>query len=163
MSKIRLAVAAIAVTGAMLLGIKQHEGYTDTAIIPVTTTQGADVPTIGYGSTYYADKTSVKLGDKITREAAEALLVKTVNDNYAKAMRSCIKVPLYPHEFTAYLSLTYNIGGTAFCNSTLVQKLNTKDYTGACREILRWDRFKGKPLKGLTKRRQVEFLQCTGK
>ena len=69
---------------------------------------------------------------------------------------------MYPHEFSAFVSLTYNIGEGAFCRSTLVKKLNAGDYEGACKEILRWDRFQGKPLRGLTLRRQDEYRQCMG-
>ena len=69
---------------------------------------------------------------------------------------------MYQHEFDAYVSLTYNIGASAFCSSTLTKQLNAGDYAGACREILRWDKFKGQPLPGLTKRRQSEYQQCIG-
>jgi lysozyme len=41
-----------------------------------------------------------------------------------------------------------------------VRKLNAQDYAGACQEILRWDNFQGKPLKGLTLRREKEYRQC---
>jgi lysozyme len=71
-------------------------------------------------------------------------------------------VPLHQHEYDAFLSLAYNIGAGAFCGSTLVRKLNTGDYTGACAEILRWDKFQGQPLRGLTLRRQAEHRQCLG-
>jgi lysozyme len=70
---------------------------------------------------------------------------------------------MYQYEFDAYVSLTYNIGPTAFCNSTLVKKLLAYDYEAACKEILKWDHFKGKPLKGLTLRRQREYNLCIGK
>ena len=46
--------------------------------------------------------------------------------------------------------------------SKLVKKLNAGDYAGACLQVLRWDKFNGKPLAGLTKRRQVEYEQCMG-
>lgn len=81
---------------------------------------------------------------------------------YEGAIKECVAVPLHQHEYDAYLSLAYNIGPTAFCGSTLVRKLNAQDYTGACREILRWDRFKGQPLRGLTLRREGEYRQCMG-
>ena len=60
------------------------------------------------------------------------------------------------------MSLTYNIGEGAFCKSTLAKKLNAYDYEGACKEILKWDKFKGKPLKGLTNRREREYAKCIG-
>ena len=70
---------------------------------------------------------------------------------------------MHQYEFDAYVSLTYNIGSQAFCKSTLAKKLITYDYEGACKEILKWDKFKGNPLPGLTKRRTEEYHACIGK
>ena len=60
------------------------------------------------------------------------------------------------------MSLAYDIGSRAFCSSTLARKLNEGDYPGACREILRWDRFREQRLRGLTTRREREYRQCIG-
>ena len=61
---------------------------------------------------------------------------------------------------TSFLTLAFNIGTGAFCKSTLVRKLNLYDYEGACQEILKWDKYKGRPLKGLTNRRKDENKLC---
>jgi lysozyme len=81
---------------------------------------------------------------------------------FEEAVKRCAPVPMYQHEFDAYVSLTYNIGQGAFCSSTLAKKLKAYDYDGACKEILKWDKFKGQPLAGLTKRRQEEYKLCMG-
>jgi lysozyme len=78
------------------------------------------------------------------------------------ALSRCVTAPLHQYEYDAFVSLSYNIGASAFCGSTLVKKLNSGDYAGACAEILRWDKFQGKPLRGLTLRRQSEYELCTG-
>jgi lysozyme len=115
-----------------------------------------DVPTIGFGTTE-----GVKMGDRI--EPVQALVRKLADvQKFEGALRRCVKVPLHQHEYDAFLSLAYNIGAGAFCGSTLVRKLNTGDYAGACAEILRWDKFQGQPLRGLTLRRQNEHRQCLG-
>ena len=155
--KLRKPIIALVVSSAGISGIALHEGFRDKAYIPVP----GDVPTIGFGSTTYEDGSKVKLGDKITRKDAEELLGNKVSA-FERQMKSCVKVPLYQYEYDAFVSLQYNIGSQAFCNSTLVKKLNTYDYEGACNEILKWDKFKGKPLPGLTKRRQQEYKQCLG-
>jgi lysozyme len=146
----RRALAGLALSAATLVGIAVHEGYRDTAYIPVP----GDVPTIGFGTT-----SGVKMGDKITPPQA---LVRALQDvqKFEGALKQCVKVPLHQHEYDAYISLSYNIGSGAFCKSTLVRKLNAQDYAGACQEILRWDNFQGKPLKGLTLRREKEYRQC---
>jgi lysozyme len=148
----RIQVASLSLSAAAIIGIAVHESFRSDAYIPVP----GDVPTIGFGTT-----DGVEMGDKISVERA---LVRLLNDAslFERAVQQCAPVPMYQYEFDAYVSLTYNIGEGAFCRSTLAKKLNSGDYIGACQEILRWDKFKGKPLAGLTKRRQQEFKQCLG-
>lgn len=149
----RTLIVSLAVSGALLVGIAQFEGYTDTASAPVP----GDVPTYGFGTT----GPDVHAGDKITPPRALVRLLDEA-DKSAAAVRRCAPVPMYQREFDAYTSLTYNIGTTAFCNSTAARLLNAGDYLGACAAILKWDKFKGKPLPGLTKRRQAEYQLCAG-
>lgn len=151
MNKTRITVAALAVSAACLVGIATHEGYRGEAY-----KDAVGVPTIGFGET-----AGVKPGDRTTPERALVQLLSST-EKHADAIRQCIKVPLYQHEFDSYVSLAYNIGTGAFCKSTLVKKLNAKDYTGACEEIRRWNRAGGKVLPGLTKRRETEYRMCMG-
>lgn len=148
----RTAIASLALSAAALVGIALKEGYTDQAIIPVP----GDVPTLGFGTT-----DGVKLGDRTTPPQALARKLSDVQ-KFEGAIRQCVRVPLHQHEYDAYVSLAYNIGSSAFCASTLVRLLNQEQYEDACRQILRWDRFKGQPLRGLTIRRQSEYAQCMG-
>jgi lysozyme len=148
----RTHIAALVLSASALVGIATHESYRGEAYIPVP----GDVPTLGFGTTE-----GVKMGDKTSPERALIRLLADANA-YEKAVKSCVKVPLYQHEYDAYLSLTYNIGTGAFCRSTLVKKANAGDYTGACNEILRWNKAGGKVLNGLVKRRQAEHDLCMG-
>lgn len=148
----RTHIAALSLSAAALVGIALHEGYRDEAYTPVP----GDVPTIGFGTT-----DGVKAGDRITPTRA---LVRLLDDasEFETAVRRCAPVPMYQYEFDAYVSLTYNIGAGAFCKSTVVRRLKAGNYAGACEAILMWDKFNGKPLPGLTKRRQEERRQCLG-
>lgn len=148
----RLAVAALTLSASALVGIAQWESYRGEAYTPVK----GDVPTIGFGST-----DGVRLGDKTTPERALVRLLADAN-SHSEGIKRCISAPLYQHEFDAYSSLAFNIGVSAFCRSTLVLKLNAGDYAVACAQILRWDRFRGRRLAGLTKRRQAEYKLCMG-
>jgi lysozyme len=148
----RVLIASLSLSAAAFGGLVAYEGYSDTAIIPVP----GDVPTLGFGTTE-----GVKPGDRITPPKAVARALQDVA-KYEGAVKTCVKVPLHQYEYDAFLSLAYNIGPGAFCGSTLVRVLNAGDYTEACRQILKWDKFKGKPLRGLTIRRQAEHRQCTG-
>jgi lysozyme len=148
----RTALAGLSVSGIALIGLLVAEGFRDTAYIPVP----GDVPTIGFGTT-----NNVRMGQRI--EVTQALNSALVDvQKFEGAMKRCVTVPLHQYEYDAYVSLTYNIGERAFCRSTLVRLLNTEDYNGACKQILRWDKFKGKPLRGLTVRREKEYKMCMG-
>lgn len=156
-NKKRLAISVLTLSAAAFGAIVAHEGFTDHAIIPVP----GDVPTFGHGSTTHADGRPVKMGDTITREQA-AVRTRIDIARFEGNLKSCVKVPLHQYEFDAFVSLEYNIGSSAFCKSTLVKRLNAFDYSGACDAILMWDRFQGKPLNGLTKRRKEEHKLCKG-
>jgi lysozyme len=144
-------IAAISLSATALVAIALHEGYKDMAYIPTP----GDVPTIGFGTTG-----GVKLGDKTTPTQALNRAMVDIQ-KFEGAVKSCVQVPLTQGEYDAYISLSYNIGSSAFCNSTLVKRLNQSEYALACQEILRWNRFQGKELAGLTKRRQEEYLKCS--
>lgn len=148
----RTALAGLSVSGIALIGLLAAEGFRDTAYIPVP----GDVPTIGFGTTK-----DVRMGQRI--EVTQALTSALVDvQKFEGAMKRCVTVPLHQYEYDAYVSLTYNIGEGAFCRSTLVRLLNKEDYNGACKQILKWDKFKGKALRGLTVRREKEYKMCTG-
>ena len=123
----RMRSVSLSLTASALISIAIHEGFREEAYTPVK----GDVATIGFGTT-----DNVKLGDKITVERA---LVRLLNDTnkFEQAVKKCADVPMYSYEYSAYVSLTYNIGENAFCKSTLVKKLKQYDYEGACKEILK--------------------------
>lgn len=148
----RIVIAALTLSAAAFGGLVLHESYSDKAIIPVR----GDVPTIGFGTTE-----GVKAGDKITAPKAVARALQDVA-KFEGAVKQCVTVPLHQYEYDAYISLSYNIGPTNFCGSTLVRVLNAGDYAEACKQILRWDRAGGRQLRGLTLRRQSEYQRCIG-
>ena len=115
--------------------IKSFEGLRLTAYRDV-----AGVWTIGYGSTRYHDCRSVKPGDKLTSEVqASAIFVNTLGQ-YENAVNSYVKAPLTQNQFDALVSFTYNEGTHALKESTLVKKLNAKDYQGAADQFLVWNK-----------------------
>ena len=149
--KIRMGIGALGISGALLVSIAVNEGYRGEAY-----KDAVGVPTVGYGETK-----GVTMKSKTTPDRALVQLLSSAN-KHADDIRQCINVPLYQHEFDAYVSLAYNIGAKNFCRSTLVKKLNAKDYPGACSEIRRWNKAGGKVLTGLSKRREQEYRLCMG-
>lgn len=148
-------IVAFLISAGLVTGVVKHEGFRDKAYIPVK----GDVPTLGIGFTKREDGSPVQMGDTITREQADARLTKELW-SYRTGIGKCIMVPVTEGQANAFTSLAFNIGVGAFCKSTLTRKLNQYDYEGACKEILRWNVFQGRELKGLTNRRQEEYKQC---
>ena len=91
----RNTILTLAVSAVGLVGIATFEGYRGDAY-----RDSVGVPTIGYGET-----SGVKMGQKTTPERALVQLLVSA-EKHAKGVRKCVTVPLYQHEFDAYVSLT---------------------------------------------------------
>lgn len=110
-----------------------------------------DVWTVGYGHTRTARK-----GMRITEAEAEYLLAQDVKWA-VQAVDNLVHVPLNKNQRSALVSFVYNVGRTQFANSTLLKKLNMKDYQGASKEFLRWVYDNGRFIPGLKNRRKDEL------
>lgn len=130
--------------------IREFEGFVASAYLCP-----ADVWTTGIGTTVYPNGTKVKKGDKCTQEQALEYLQHDLK-SFEKTVNDSVKVPLSQNQFDALVSLSYNIGSGAFKSSTLLKKLNAKDYAGAADQFLVWNKGGGKVLKGLVRRRDAE-------
>ena len=151
---IRVVPQVLALSAVGLIAIAVTEAWRDTTYLPTKD----DVPTIGFGHTGEA----AKPGAKIPVERGLILLANDVSKTETR-LRECINVPLYQHEWDAYVSWAFNVGADAACKSTLVRKLHAGDYAGACAELSRWV-YQGKTvLPGLVKRRAEERARCEGK
>ena len=130
--------------------IRGHEGLRLVAYL-----DSVGVWTIGYGDT----GPDVVKGLVITKAQAEERLRKRLREFEGYANRA-VKVKLTQNQFDALVSLVYNIGPTNFISSTLLRKLNARDYVGAADQFLVWNkgRVEGKlvVINGLTNRRHEE-------
>jgi lysozyme len=116
----------------------------------------AGVPTIGYGSTRYADGRSVKLTDKpITEEQAQAIMKVSLKE-YESAVSRYVSVPLNQNQFDALVDFAYNAGAQNLRTSTLLKLLNQGVYDKAAGEFGKWVYGGGKKLDGLIVRRRLE-------
>jgi GH24 family phage-related lysozyme (muramidase) len=107
--------------------------------------------TIGYGH-YGAD---VKEGSVITKSEAEFML-KWDLKSYEKCVNDNVKVVINQNQFDALVSFCYNVGKGALRTSTLLSKLNKRDFIGASKEFDKWVNAGGKKFSGLVKRRNLE-------
>lgn len=118
----------------------------------------AGVATIGYGSTYYADKRKVTLEDPAMDEpTARALLMIELQHTYLPGvLRNCPILATDVHKCNAVVDFVYNLGTGRLQTSTLKRKINAQDWEGAKEQLMLWTKGGGKVLTGLVKRRKAE-------
>lgn len=118
----------------------------------------AGVPTIGYGSTYYANGVKVTLNDPlISLEEANNLLMHELEHNYLQGvLRNCPILMTDERKCNAIVDFVYNLGIGRLQTSTLKRKINISDWEGAKEQLMLWTKGGGKVLPGLLKRRQAE-------
>ena len=131
--------------------IKQFEGF---RAAPYRCPAG--IPTIGYGSTRYADGVAVKLTDPPISEAQAVEIMRATLGTYEDAVNRYASIPLNQNQFDALTDFAYNAGAQNLRTSTLLKKLNLGDMAGAAREFGRWVNGGGKRLAGLVNRRAAE-------
>lgn len=111
----------------------------------------ANIPTIGYGNTFYKNGNKVKIGDKITQQQAEELLMDLL-PQYEAIVNKNIKIDLTQYQFDALVSFVWNCGKS----ETLFRLVNSKS-----KDLKTWWQTHyttggGKVLKGLVNRRKEE-------
>jgi lysozyme len=145
-------LAGAAASAALLAGVAQWEGtryvpYED--VVGVwTVCQGYAQPDVVRGRTY----TPAECRDMTEKQLAA----------HGAAVLRCVNVPLARYEYDAYVLFAYNVGGAAFCGSSLLKRLNQGDHVGACNGLLAWNMAGGKRVQGLANRREYERRMCLG-
>lgn len=127
--------------------VKQFEGFRSAPY-----KDQAGLWTIGYGCRI-ADPTLYPTG--VTEGQAEALLMQHMAP-VVYEITSAVIVQLTQNQFDALCCFVYNIGGTAFKNSTLLKILNMGSYVLAAGEFDKWDHVNGVVDPGLLRRREAE-------
>lgn len=129
--------------------IKEFEGFRENAY-----RDPAGVWTIGYGFT-----AGVRPGDRITREEADIRFQREINQ-FAEGVRAQTGGNITDNEFSAFVSLAYNIGLGAFAGSTALRRFKAGDKAGAAAALQWWNKatVNGRKveLRGLTRRRAWE-------
>jgi len=129
--------------------IKRFEGFSPTIYICP-----AGYPTIGYGHVVREDERD-RFEQGIDKDVAERLLLHDVRWAEWGVLR-LINVPLTDGQFDALVSFTFNLGTGALQRSTLRRKVNREEHAQVPREFMRWVWARGKRLKGLVLRRELE-------
>jgi lysozyme len=111
--------------------------------------------TIGWGNTFYADNRPVHSTDTIKQEAADELFTHVLA-KFEQQVLDLVHVPLTENQLGALTSFAYNCGIGNLKSSTLLKKVNAKDFAGAAKEFAKWNKSNGKVLNGLVARRKKE-------
>lgn len=130
--------------------IERDEGDRLTAYPDPAT--GGDPWTIGYGHT----GPDVHPGLTITQAQAEALLGQDLN-KFEDGVRGYIgAAATNDNQFSAMVSLSYNVGLGNFAKSSVLRFHRTGDQQQAADAFLLWDKANGQVLPGLVRRRRQE-------
>ena len=132
--------------------IKKFEGFSK---IPYLCP--ANVATIGYGSTRYANGLKVTIKDNPITELQAIELLKDTLKQYELAVDSYCRDDINQNQFDALVDFAYNCGNGNLKSSTLLKKVNANpnDITIGL-EFAKWNKGGGKILNGLVKRRAAE-------
>lgn len=110
---------------------------------------------IGYGHDF-VDGDGFNPDSTISEADAYALLESDVESRFTPVIDNNVTVDLSTEQKAALISLVYNIGASAFTDSTLLRLLNQGDYTGAAGQFSVWNHAGGVVNTTLTARRAAE-------
>lgn len=138
--------------------IKKEEGCRLVAYAATKSEAERNIYTIGYGNTFYSDGTPVKKGDKITQKQADDLF-RDILSKFEKDVAKLVTAKLNPSQFSALVSLTFNIGVSALRTSTVLKRVNANPEAPSIAEAFEMWRNAG-PNKGILlprRKREVEL------
>lgn len=115
----------------------------------------AGVLTIGYGHTSAAGEPFVTPDMKITQAEADAIFRRDVQ-KYCDGVRGVLQVEVSENQFSAMVSLAYNIGVEAFATSSVLRFTNERRFDEAAASFALWNKAAGQVLRGLVRRRAAE-------
>jgi lysozyme len=98
------------------------------------------------------------LNENINKISLKQAIVLLENDVILthKVIHQYVKVILTDEQKIAVSSFIYNVGRSAFINSTLLKELNNGNYNKVEKEFTKWIYSNGKKLNGLINRRNTE-------
>jgi lysozyme len=134
MNKVRIAVSGLSVSAALIVALAVGEGYVGEAMIPTKD----DRPTVGFGSTFKADGTPVKMGDRT--DPVRALMTMHAHlSREERAFRTSLPgVALTQGEYDLYMDFVYQYGTATWSSSSMRRQLLAGEYRAACDALLKY-------------------------
>ena len=141
--------------------LAQWEGFERNVYLDV-----AGLPTIGVGHLLTKDELSSERivigGDAIdytlglTDQQVYDLLGQDL-ERFERVVNDSVEPDLAQNQFDALVSFAFNVGGGAFRQSTLLKRLNARDFADVPSQLRRWIRSGGRIVQGLVNRRENEI------
>lgn len=91
----------------------------------------------------------------LTYEQAMDLLSEDIRV-YENAVNRWTNVSLAQRQYDALVSFTFSLDELNFSRSTLLKRVNSRDFAAVPFQLARWNRGDGRVLQGLVRRRQAE-------
>ncbi|MDR6128778.1 GH24 family phage-related lysozyme (muramidase) [Sphingomonas sp. SORGH_AS802] len=144
--------AAIAAALALaIVGLKADEGKRNTSYVDI-----AGVATACYGHT----GPDVKPGQVRTDAQCETLLREDARAHMAGALACSPMLADHPNQLAAVTRLTFNIGVTGYCRSSIARHFAAGRWRPGCDRFLAFRYAGGREVRGLLLRRQRERALC---
>lgn len=97
---------------------------------------------------------------RYTNEECKDMLANGLADFAEPVLKRNPELRGHDAQLIAAVSLSYNIGSSAYNRSTVAKRFSSGDWKGACNAFLAWNRAGGKVVSGLTRRREAERRIC---
>lgn len=115
--------------------------------------------TIGYGHLVHQGACNGSEPARFKKGLTQKQALKLLKEDAAtagSAVSSSVTVPLNQAQFDALVSFVFNLGAGNFRASTLLKKINARDFKAVPAELAKWVHAGDKVLQGLVTRRAAE-------
>lgn len=130
----RISATALALSASAFIALAVSEHYTEEAIIPTKN----DRPTVGFGSTFNADGSPVRKGDKIDPVRALVTAGAHIGKQEVIFRNTIPGVKLHQAEYDVYVDWIYQYGTGAWMRSSMREHLLRGEYRAACDALLKY-------------------------
>jgi lysozyme len=136
--------------------MKSSEGWRSEAYYATPKEKARGLLSLGFGFTYYADGSKIQSGDTMTRAEGDKLFDEHIVPAFERKVESLVTSEINENQFSALVSLCYNIGSGNLKSSTLLLLVNSGDFEAAADEFPKWNKQNKRVLRGLSERRAKE-------
>lgn len=103
----------------------------------------------------------IKYGDGLSDSIIDKILAHDLG-SAENTLNDCLCVNVNQDQYDGLVAFVFNVGSSAFKNSTLLKVINAKDYANVPTQMRRWNRAGGMVIPGLIVRRENEIKLMDG-